>query len=111
MFLDDGVGDGQAEPGAFADVLGREKRIEDLRLDIFRHARPVVGDFEHDGVAIEVVPRADDEHPAAVSGDHRLFGVDDQVEQADADQERLVPPGAARARPGAAPSWSRSSSK
>ena len=42
---------------------------------------PVVVDFEDDRVAIEVVPGADDERAAAVGGEHRLLGVDDQVQQ------------------------------
>ena len=51
MLLDDRVGDGQAQAGALADFLRREERIEDARLHVFRHARPVVVDFEDDGVA------------------------------------------------------------
>ncbi len=81
MLLHDRVGHGQAEPGPLADVLGREKRIEDLRLHVLRHARAIVGDFEDDSIAIEVMPGADDEHAAAVGADHGLLGVDDQVEQ------------------------------
>ena len=81
MLLHDRVGDRQPEAGALADILRGEERIEDLRLHVFRHARPIVGDLEHDRVAIEVVPGADDERAAAVRADHGLLGVDDQVEQ------------------------------
>ena len=63
VLLDDGVGDGQTETGAFADIFGREKRIEDLRLHILRHARAVVIDFENHGIAIDVVPGAEDSVP------------------------------------------------
>ena len=52
-----------------------------LRLDLLRHARAVVADFERDGVALGVVPGPDHERAAAVRRDHRLFGVDDEVEQ------------------------------
>ena len=41
----------------------------------------VVVDLEHDGFLIRVVPGADDERAAAVGGQHRLLGVDDQVQQ------------------------------
>ena len=81
MFLHDRVSDRQPEARPLADILGREERIEDLRLHVFGHARPIVGDFEHDRVAIEVVPGADDERAATVRADHGLFGVDDEVEQ------------------------------
>ena len=81
MLLHDRVRDGQPEPGALADLLRREERIEDLGLHIRRHARTVVGDLEGDRVALDVVPRADDERAAAVGREHRLLGVDDQVEQ------------------------------
>ena len=81
VLLDDRVGDGQAEARALADFLRREERIEDARLHVLRHARPVVVHFEDDGVAVEVVPAAQDERAAAVGREHRLLGVDDQVEQ------------------------------
>ena len=48
--------------------------------DFFRNARPVIGQFEEDDVALHLVPRARDERAAAVRRDHRLFRVDDQVE-------------------------------
>ena len=67
VLLDDRVGDRQPEAGALADLLGGEERIEDLRLHVFRHARPIVVDLEHDRVAIEVVPGAEDQRAAAVA--------------------------------------------
>ena len=81
MLLHDRVGDRQAEAGALADILRREERIEDPRLHVVRHAGAVVVDLENDRVAIGVVPRAHDERAAPVRGDHRLFGVDDQIQQ------------------------------
>ena len=42
---------------------------------------PVVGDFEHDGVALDIVPRADDERARPLADEHRLFGVDDEIEE------------------------------
>ena len=81
MLLDDGVGDGQPEARALADLLRREERVEDLALGLLGHARPVVADLERDGVALFVVPRPDDQGAAAVRRHHRLFGVDHEVEQ------------------------------
>ena len=76
MLLHDRVCDGQAEASAFADFLGREKRIEDLRLQFVGDARPIVVDLEEHRLLIGVVPGADDQRAAAVRGDHRLLGVD-----------------------------------
>ena len=39
MFLDDSVGDGQAEAGALSHVFRGEERIEDSRQDIGGNAR------------------------------------------------------------------------
>ena len=50
-------------------------------LHVFRHARPIVVDLEHDQLAVGVVPRADDQRASAVRGQHRLLGVDDQIQQ------------------------------
>ena len=81
MFADDGIGHREAEPGPLADFLRREERVEDLRLHVARDAGAVVVDLEDDALAFRVVPCADDEDTAAVGGEHRLFRVDDQVEQ------------------------------
>ena len=81
MFFDDGIRDREAEAGALADVLRREERIEDARLDVFGHARAVVAHLEDDRVAIDVVPRAQDQRAASVRANHRLLGIDDQVQQ------------------------------
>src|SRR4029453_4360937 len=58
--------DCQAEAGAFADLLGREKRIEDLVLDLNRHARSIVADLKYDRAAINVVPGSQYERPSPV---------------------------------------------
>ena len=81
MLLDDGVGDRQAEAGALADLLRREERIEDLALHLSRNPGSIVTDLKHDGLVFDVVPRADDQRAAAVGREHRLFGIDDEVEQ------------------------------
>ena len=81
MFLHDGVRHRQTEAGALADLLRREKRIEDLRPHILRHTRPVVVHLEDDGVVVDVVPGAQDERAAAVGADHGLFRVDDEIQQ------------------------------
>ena len=46
MFLDDAVGDGQTEAGAFADLLGREERIVDARELIRRNPGAGVGNLD-----------------------------------------------------------------
>ena len=81
VLLHDRVGDRQPEARALADLLRREERIEDLRLHLFRNPGPIVVDLEDDRVAVRVVPGAHDQHAAAVRGEHRLLGVDDQIEQ------------------------------
>ena len=66
MLLNDRVGDSQPEPGTLADFLGREERIEDLRLQLLWDPRPIVVDLETTDLALHVVPGADDEHAAVV---------------------------------------------
>src|SRR5205814_9462368 len=78
MFLDDRVGNGQAESGAFAHLFRGEKRIEDPGLDVAGHARAIVGYLEDGDVAIDVVTRADRQDAPTVRAEHRLFGVDQQ---------------------------------
>ena len=65
----------------FADLLGREERIEDLRLQILGDARAIVVDLENDRFLVGIVPGADDEHAPSVRREHRLLRVDDEVEQ------------------------------
>src|SRR5258706_403206 len=81
MLLDDGVRDGQAKTGALADFLRREKRIEDFRLDLLGNAWTVVVDLEDDRLLLGIMPAAHHQDAAAVGRQHRLFGVDDEVEQ------------------------------
>ena len=81
MLLSDRVGDGEAEARAFADGLRREERIEHLALKIFRHARPIVADLEQHSVAIRVLPGPQCQRSPAVRREHRLLGVDDEVQQ------------------------------
>ena len=52
MALHDAAGDVEAEARALADVLGREKRIEDAVRDVRGNARPVVDD-PHDDLALD----------------------------------------------------------
>ena len=81
MLLHDRVRDGQPEPRALADLLRREERIEDFRLQLLRYPGTVVVDLEDDRLALQVVPAADDESAAAVRREHRLLGVDDEIQQ------------------------------
>ncbi|MNR05622.1 hypothetical protein D3C85_1216650 [compost metagenome] len=81
----------QAEPGALADRLGGEERVERLGQDFGCHAGAVVADGDHqviagldrlqgvDVAAVEVdVGRFNPQFPAI---GHGIPGVDDQVEQ------------------------------
>ena len=81
MLLHDRVRDRQAESRALSDLLRREEGIEDPGLHVLRHARPIVVHLEDDGVAVGVVPGAHDERAPAVRRNHRLLGVDHQVQQ------------------------------
>ena len=81
MFLHDRVRDGQSETGALADFFRREERIEDLAQYVLRHARPIVVDLEHDQLTVGFVPRPHDQRASSVRGQHRLLGVDDQIQQ------------------------------
>ena len=102
VLLDDRVGDRQAEPGALADVLRREERVEDPRQHLGRQPGPVVRHFEQDDVALAVVPRPHHQRAAAGGGRHRLLGVDHQV------QQRPAAAGADRRRRAAGPTASAS---
>src|SRR5688572_14742418 len=44
---DDPPRDVETEPGALADVLGREERLERTRLHLGRHAGTVICDLDH----------------------------------------------------------------
>src|SRR3546814_12632360 len=44
--LDDAVADGEADPGALADVLGGEEGPDDTALDLFGDARAAVGECQ-----------------------------------------------------------------
>ena len=81
MLLHDRVGDRESQARALADLLCREERIENPASDVDRHAGAVVADLERHGVLLGVMPGADDQRAAPVGGEHRLFGVDHQVEQ------------------------------
>ena len=81
VLLRDGVRDRQPQTRTRADLLRREKRVENLALDIRGHARAVVAHLERHGVVPGVVPCADSERAAVVGGAHGLLGVDDQVQQ------------------------------
>ena len=81
MLLHDRVGDGQAKPGALADFLRREKRIEHLALRSSGIARAIVVDLEHrDPRSASCEVRIDD-RAAAVGADAGLLGVDQEIEQ------------------------------
>jgi hypothetical protein len=80
VLLHDRVGDREPEAGALANLLGREERVEDPLLHVLGTPAVVV-DLEDDRRVLRFVPGADDERAAAVRREHRLLGVDDEVEQ------------------------------
>src|SRR5207245_304634 len=69
----------QAEPGTFADRLGREERIEDLAQDVGRDAGAGIFDAHGDKVAALVgrraIVRADRDRSARW---HGVAGIDDE---------------------------------
>src|SRR6266849_9350191 len=66
--------DVQAEARSAADVLRREERLEDPRLDLRRDAWPIVGDLDQDA---DVLPGgADSQVSLAV---HRVDGIVDEI--------------------------------
>ena len=82
----------------FADGLRREERVEDLGLHLLRHPGAVVVHLEHDRVAVGIVPGPKDQRAAAVCVEHRLFGIDDEVQE---DLLDLMRVGEDRRQPGA----------
>ncbi len=78
VLLDDAVGDGQAQPGALADVLGREERVEDAVADRGRHARTVVLETEVDRFARH--SRFEHDRSRGLQRTDRLLGVVQQVQ-------------------------------
>src|SRR5215469_15557838 len=71
---DDAVHNIEPKPGALADSLGGEKRVEDPGLYVCRNSRAVVGNFYEDKIVL--ARRADGQVPVAV---HGVGGVVDQV--------------------------------
>ncbi len=51
VLLDDAVDRGQTQAGALADILGGEKRLEDMIQRLFVHAAAVVADGQQDILA------------------------------------------------------------
>src|SRR5678816_4147818 len=81
MLMDDRVSNRQAEAGPLPDLFRREERVENLRLQIIRNTGTVVIDLEDDSLLRRIVPGPHDEDAPAVGRQHRLLGVDDEVEQ------------------------------
>src|SRR5215469_2907391 len=69
--LDDAVHNIEPKPGALADSLGSEKRLEDAGLNVCRNSRAVVGNFYEDKIVL--ARRADGQVPAAVHGARERF--------------------------------------
>ena len=81
MFLDDRVCHGQPQPRSVTHLFRREERIEDLALDLGGNSGPAVGDFQRDGVALDIEPCSNDEMARVTHRQHRLFGVRQEVEE------------------------------
>ena len=90
VLLDDPVGDGESEPGALVDFLGREERVENPRQDVAIDAGAGVADARDDRVAgrrpgsvvMSIVP-------GRPVGDDGMFGVDQHVEERLMEQQRI----------------------
>ena len=76
VLLDDGVADGQAQPGALADALGREERIEDAGAVLGPDARARVGDADDLGPVLDREP-----DPELAAPGHGVEGVEDDVDE------------------------------
>ena len=72
------VANRQTQPGAFADRLGGEKRIEDASQQMFGNAWAGVADVDRDFVAN---PFSNHAQNAAATFGHRLMRVADQIEK------------------------------
>ncbi len=91
MLLDDAVGGGEAEAGAFALFFGGEERLEDFIDNFRRHAAAGIGDGQADvfpGHGLEAagvlsgddfVVSADGDGSFAGAGLHGVSGIDAQV--------------------------------
>src|SRR5262245_53753401 len=62
MRANDAQAERQPDPGAFADRLRREERLEDPLTDVQRHTRAIVGNrnFDHAALAVSVRRNAND---------------------------------------------------
>ena len=67
MFLNDGVRHGQPKPRAEPHLFRREKWIENLAQDVCGNPWAAVGDFERDGVTLDIEPGSNDEMAASRS--------------------------------------------
>ena len=75
------VGDAQPEPGALADFLGREERIEDFPLHLFARCPDRRRSPRGPPTSRRRRARCERQRAAAVGAHHRLLGVDDQIQQ------------------------------
>src|SRR3712207_6817638 len=71
----DAPGDVEAEPGAPADLLRREERLEDAGPDLARHPGPRVADLDHHAV----IAHAPGPHREGAAATHGIDGVVDEV--------------------------------
>src|SRR5512145_2480166 len=67
---DDSAGQVEPEPGALADLLGREERLEGVGGDLLGHTVAGIPDLDDDGAVIGVRP--DRERPLALHGVDRV---------------------------------------
>src|SRR5882762_8848936 len=80
VFLNDAAGDGQSEPGAMADFLGREEGIENVREVLWRNPRTGVRYAQPDkgfAVPAPLFRRDLDQQPPSFR--HRVQRVDANV--------------------------------
>jgi hypothetical protein len=75
----DALADRESQPGALAFALGGEKRLEDLRRQRLRHARPIVDEIDRHAVQPTPGPHDDGARPAG--GRDGLGGIVDQIDE------------------------------
>ena len=78
MLLNDSIGDGEAQPGAFTRSFGGKERLEYLADNIIPDSRPGVFELKNDVFGNRIEPAHYGHLPLAV---HGSAGIDDQVRE------------------------------
>ena len=74
MLLHNPQGGVESEPRTFADFLGGKERLKDVRLNVGRNPRTIVGDLDHHAIVVAPGP-----HTKFSFAAHCVNGVVDNV--------------------------------